>query len=252
MDQTTDWTGRASRTVPAHSDERGGRSAPTRLESLSPAVVHDIKNLLQVIRGAAELLRRKGITGGEGEIRAILDATARADDLVRGVLDLERTQAPPMARVDLVEVVRRYVPMLRRSAPPDIKIVYEAVCEPVQLDLDVAGIEQMLLNLVANACDAIEEKGGGGMVRIEVGAVREGSAPWAWLRVVDDGAGMDALQLDGYGRQHYSTKPRGRGFGLGTSAVRTVVDHHGGRLDIRSAPGAGTAVTVFFPIRSSP
>jgi signal transduction histidine kinase len=231
-----------------------------RLESigrLAGGIAHDFNNLLTVILSGAAALRGDFGAGGSasGEIvQEIEGAALRARDLTRQLLAFARRQVTAPVPVDLNALVLTAEKLLRRVLDENVEIatvlepaLWTARCDPGQL-------EQVLLNLGANARDAMPR---GGRLTIETANVlvdgdmvadrpfmRPG--PYARLTVRDTGGGMTPEVKEHAFEPFYTTKPFGQGTGLGLATVYGIVKQNGGYVFVDSEPGQGTKFDLFF------
>jgi two-component system, cell cycle sensor histidine kinase and response regulator CckA len=222
---------------------------------LAGGIAHDFNNLLTVINGYAEMALRLG--GGadlESMLTAIQRAGSRAAQLTQQLLAFSRRQVLQAHVFDLSETVRGMEPMLRRAVPENIELVFDSV--PAAVRADAAQIEQVLLNLVLNARDAME--GGAGRIGIQTRPVVLDSVyaatrndvtpgPYVLLSVTDSGHGMDAATVARVFEPFFTTKERGRGTGLGLPTAYGIVKQSGGHITVYSEPGVGSTFKVFLP-----
>jgi PAS domain S-box-containing protein len=225
-----------------------------RLEAMGQVagrIAHDFNNVLTLIVGYAELLRR-GIGDGEHQtlINNISDASRRAATLTKQMLGMTRKRVDGNTSVDVADAVRDLQDVLARIAGPAVELTVETPDEPVVVGLDPAELEQVLVNLTINACDAMDRSGS---ISVGVELARSSAAgdtesgPFALLSVVDTGPGMTSEVLARCLEPFFTTKQRGEGTGLGLPTVYGLVTDIGGRLDIESGPGRGTAIRVWMP-----
>ena len=224
---------------------------------LTGGVAHDFNNLLTAILGYSELVLEQvrdnpGLLADIGEIRT---ACERAGRLTRQLLGFSRKQVLAPRVLDLNEIVRDTCPMAGRVIGDDIRIDLVAGTPLYQVKLDPGQVEQVLMNLLVNARDAMP-KGGrvtittanveldAGFARTHRGAT---PGPHVALSVSDEGSGMPPDVLARAIEPFFTTKPEGKGTGLGLSTVFDIVRESGGCLVIESALGAGTTVTSYFP-----
>ncbi len=230
-----------------------------RVESvgrLAAGVAHDFNNLLSPILGYAELLLGELHPSDEryGQIHEIEEAAKRARDLTRQLLAFGRKQTLQIRPVDLNSIVGGMERLMRRTLREDVDLKIVPAAEPCVVKADTGQAEQVLMNLVVNAQDAMP---GGGRLVVRVGraalrpedcADRPGSAPGEYgvLMVADTGTGMDAAVRERIFEPFFSTKGE-RGTGLGLSTVYGIVTQHGGHVWVDSEPGRGSLFQVFLP-----
>ncbi len=221
---------------------------------LAGGIAHDFNNLLTVITGRSQLLLRR--VGADDRARRdaqlILLTAERAAALTKRLLAFSRKQAFHPSIVDLSQLVEQLGPMLQRLLPEDIEFALRGDPELWMVRADPTQIEQVLLNLVVNAADAMPC---GGRLSIETSnverAVRrrqsDGSAPSGprvRLSVTDTGAGMSEEVRTHLFEPFFTTKPPGKGTGLGLSTVYGIVQQHGGSISVASVLGRGTTFTI--------
>ncbi len=224
---------------------------------LAGGVAHDFNNLLSVIMGYSSMAI-DGIHEGDplrAQLDEILGASARARDLTRQLLAFSRQQVLEPRVVDLNRIVGQLERMLERLIGEDVELVALKAPDLGQVLVDPSQIEQVVMNLVVNARDAMPK---GGKLTIETGNVYldEGYAsehenvvagPHVMLAVVDTGHGMDRATQARIFEPFFTTKEVGRGTGLGLSTVFGVVRQSGGHVYVYSEPGKGAAFKVYFP-----
>lgn len=231
-----------------------------RLESLgvlAGGIAHDINNILGLISGHAEVaLRGDALPETAAEhVRQVLSATARASDLVAGVLTFTRQLPPHMEPVRCQDVVTEVLRFLRPSLPANVVLreALEAECPPVLAD--PSQVHQVIVNLCTNAIYAMREAGGSLEAEVAPSALgREparalGLEPGDYVRISvrDTGCGMEeATRLRAF-EPFYTTKPTGEGTGLGLSVSHGVIANHGGAIELESQPGQGTSVRIWLP-----
>jgi len=225
---------------------------------LSGGVAHDFNNLLGVIIGYAEYLQEH--LDLENALRSsvdeILKAGKRAASLTRQLLAFSRQQVLDPKVLDLNAVVSDMDKMLRRLIGEDIELSTVLGADLGRLKADQGQLEQVLLNLVVNARDAMPQ---GGKLRIDAQNMLMDDAfvrrypypvqpgPYVCLTVTDSGIGMDAETKARAFEPFFTTKEKGKGTGLGLSTVYGVVKQSGGYIDIYSSPGAGTSFKIYLP-----
>ena len=223
---------------------------------LAGGIAHDFNNLLTVIMGYADLQIRQMRQNKETTIKnltSIVKAGERATWLTRQLLAFSRQQVMEPKVLDLNQVVSNFEKMLRRLIQENIILItrFEAVAPPVKVD--PGQLEQVIMNLVINARDAMPN---GGQLTIATRAVsvnntRADCVPlghYMCLSVCDNGHGMDAKTKERVFEPFFTTKEVGKGTGLGLSTVYGIVKQSHGFIEITSAPGQGTAIDVYFPV----
>ena len=216
------------------------------LGHLAGGIAHDFNNLLSAIGGSVELALADvpPTSGAATELRLALDTTARAAALVRQLLAFGRQREARHTTLDLGELVRASEPLWRRVLPASVALIVEVPAVPAPLLGDASQLEQVCMNLLVNARDAMPE---GGELRVRVSVAGPPAASRVCLEVCDTGMGMPPSVLDRVFDPFFTTKPLGSGTGLGLAVVYGVVSAHDGTVSIDSRVGEGTAVRVEFP-----
>jgi CheY-like chemotaxis protein/two-component sensor histidine kinase len=221
---------------------------------LAGGVAHDFNNLLTVIGGYAEILLAQ--EGEREELREITRAARQASALTRQLLAFSRRQVLHPRVLDLNQVIAGMEGMLRRIIGDDVAVAVRLADDLAPVEADQAQIERVILNLAANARDAMP---GGGALTVEsanvdldetqVAAHGEGApGSHVMLAVSDTGCGMDEETLQRAQEPFFTTKGVGKGTGLGLSMVHGLAEQSGGRLVLKSRPGGGTTADIWLPI----
>jgi two-component system NtrC family sensor kinase len=236
---------------------RAGRAASLGL--LAAGLAHDVKNLVQAVRSGARLMERSANDAAEVRhcSRLLADAAERGGRLVDGMLAFARGGAAEDAsdhRLDVATTLRGLSELLGRTLGSAWQV---RTTLPEGLPVvrgDQAGFEAAVVNLAANARDAMPA---GGVVRIAArkAVVAEGGPPgglkpgeYVVTTVRDTGLGMDAATLARLGEPFFTTKPPGIGTGLGLATVRGFCARAGGALRVESTPGRGTTAAIWLPV----
>lgn len=222
--------------------------------NLTGGVAHDFNNLLTPIIGSLDMLQRKGI-GSERDKRLVdgaLQSAERAKTLVQRLLAFARRQPLQPIAVDIPQLVRNMLELLRSTLGPTINLSCDLASDLPAARADPNQLEMALLNLAVNARDAMMDGGEltiaatRSSVREQQGALQRGH--YVCLSVIDTGAGMDEQTLQRAIEPFFSTKGIGKGTGLGLSMVHGLAAQLGGALTIDSAPGQGTTIELWLPI----
>lgn len=221
---------------------------------LAGGIAHDFNNLLTVIGASSDFLLhdlRDQSTSLSADVREIKAATNRAATLTRQLLAFSRRQLVQPQMLDLNAVVREMETMLRRLIGEDTLLTTEFTDNIGMVKLDRGQLEQIVVNLVVNARDAMP---GGGTVRLCTGietipSDEQGSSvvECVTLAVADSGIGMDEPTRTRIFEPFFTTKEQGKGTGLGLSTVYGIVKASGGDIVVESAVGAGTEFRLRFP-----
>lgn len=209
---------------------------------------------MTTIRGHAELLRGDApeASVAAADLKGIEDAVDRAAAVTRKLLAFSRRQAVQYTVLDINRVLMELEPLLRQLATP--RVVVRTRCDPQlwPIRADQGQIEQLIINLVTNARDAMPR---GGALRIATGnstipAARRGGLPagdYVGLIVEDHGAGMSEDVRRRIFEPFFSTKPRERGMGLGLAMVHGIVTQCRGSITVESIEGRGSTFTILLP-----
>lgn len=211
------------------------------LGRLASSIAHGFNNALVGVLGYASLIQSRLPPGDELHrlVEKIEHAAERAARLTHQLLAYSKSGPTVRRPLDLNTLVREALVVLQASVPGSTRIVTELAPGPAVVMADPVQLQQALLNLTANASEAMSP---GGTMTIST----RRAAGHAILEVRDTGAGMDQETLARAAEPFFTTKELGRGLGL--AAATGIAAQHGGQLEIRSAPGAGTAVTLSLPL----
>jgi len=223
-----------------------------RLETvgrLSGGVAHDFNNLLTAIIGAISLAKSQSSPAAQADLQTALDAAERATGLTQRLLAFSRQRASDVRLLELNEVVENSYKMLVRVLREDIRLRVTLTPQKLAVRADLAQLEQVLVNLVINAAEAMP---GGGVVEVQTrsenvlpGHPKLGPGRYFVLSVKDSGTGMSLDQRQRAFEPFFTTKPHGVGLGLATSLG--IVERVAGTLSIESELGTGTTVSILLP-----
>lgn len=230
-----------------------------RLEALgqfAAGIAHDFNNVLTVIGLHATLLSERAETSAAGELGAIDAAVQRAQALTRKLLAFGKAHPPSLITTPLPDAIAGTIAMVRSVLPAPIRLtVAHTASSPLLVEVDPIRLEQVLMNLVINARDAVGSRGSilvqTGRVNVDEATARAHSlpaGPYAFLDVLDDGAGIPAEHLDRVFEAFFTTKEAGKGTGLGLSTVERAVRESHGFVTVESVFGRGTRFRVHLPL----
>jgi signal transduction histidine kinase len=225
---------------------------------LAGGVAHDFNNLITVIMNYSDVLARK--LGGDHEARPYLktisDTVEKAGNLTQQLLAFSRRQVLKIKALDLNGTVEEMLHLVRRTIGENVNLVLNAPEKEVRVMADKGQLEQILLNLVVNARDAMPL---GGRLTVETGALtpdgdflaaHAGMTPgdYGFLRVSDSGEGMTPEVQDKIFEPFFTTKTLGKGTGLGLATVYGIIKQHKGFIFAESSLGKGSVFTIFLPL----
>ena len=226
--------------------------------TLAGGIAHDFNNILTAIIGYANLVKL-GIASGKplGEyVDRILASSERAAGLTQSLLAFSRKQAVNLRPLELNGILRRVEKLLLRLIGEDLELTTIVPAGNTMVLGDSGQIEQVLMNLAANARDAMQD---GGRLSLELSRVTLDDAfsrvhgygkpgPYALLAASDTGAGMDEKTRERIFEPFFTTKEVGKGTGLGLAIVYSIVKQHNGYINCYSEPGMGTAFKIYLPL----
>ncbi|MEX2625548.1 MAG: ATP-binding protein [Ilumatobacteraceae bacterium] len=219
---------------------------------LAGGLAHDFNNLLTVLTGHAELLGATADDRQRESVTAIAAATERAGTLTRQLLEFGRREVLQPRPLDLDDLVAHIEAMARGIVPSSIALAIERSPQRHVVAADPLKIEQVLLNLILNARDALVDRG-----RITIrtdlhdltadDAISVAPGRYVRVDVMDDGPGMPPDVLTHAFDPFFTTKPLGTGTGLGLATAQGIIAQSGGELRLSSEPGGGTVASVLLP-----
>jgi PAS domain S-box-containing protein len=227
--------------------------------TLAGGIAHELNNVLAMIMGNVALARQDAPRAPDAlaSLGEIDRAAVRARDLVQQILTFSRRQPRATTAQPLRPTVEETIRLLRATLPTGVTLAQRISSEPIVAKVNANQIEQVIMNLCTNAWHAL----GGRAGRIEIGlervdvpvgrALRAGrlrAGPYARLWVSDSGDGMDDAVQARMFEPFFTTKPAGEGTGLGLAVVHGIVAGHEGAIDVESARGEGTTVSVYLAL----
>jgi two-component system CheB/CheR fusion protein len=260
------WAGRLLLTledITTRKQNEASAMEASRLQAvgeLAGGVAHEINNQMTVVLGFADALLARSRQEGHpsDDLVRIARAARRSADVTRQLLAFGRRQLLDPVVLDLNTVINGSEPLLRRALGPNIRLELSLGTGIGRVKVDQAQLEQVLVNLILNARDAMPE---GGVLRIETSSVLIGLPastsvgqppavePGSFVRLVvgDTGVGMDRSTRSRIFEPFFTTKPRWQGTGLGLASVYGTVKQSGGSIWVESEPGNGTTFVIDLP-----
>jgi len=218
---------------------------------LAGGIAHDFNNILTAVQGNAELLKMDGFAQDDRDdmLEQILQASKRASGLTRQLLDFARKGTFQIIPVDTNKVIDRTVTLLSHTVDKRIEIKLDTQADPPAVLADPSQIENAIVNLGMNACDAMPH--GGELTFATKNVVLDAEAcealrgqltpgPYVEICVCDTGSGMDVETQSRIFEPFFTTKEVGEGTGLGLASVYGCIESHYGSIQVDSEPGRGT------------
>ncbi len=220
------------------------------LGEMAAGIGHELNNPLNNILSYAKLLQREIAAENAaalGDLKALREETLRASEIVKGVLNFARQMSPQFGELDIADWLQATVALVSQAAKnKDVSVrILNKCTEGQTLEGDRGQLQQALINLLINAIHA-SDKGG----QLVVSARMENE--WCHIAVRDEGPGIDNDAIDRIFDPFFSTRSEGNGTGLGLSISLGIVEHHGGRLEIRNNPDQGVTATMILPLQQPP
>jgi two-component system cell cycle sensor histidine kinase/response regulator CckA len=226
---------------------------------LAGGIAHDFNNLLMVIlTQVAKVRSLPGRVQLLEHAERIRTAAEKAALLTKQLLAFGRKQVLVLQVLDLNGPLGEVKEMLSTLLAQQVQLMVMPGPQPLPVEVDPGKIEQLIMNLAVNACDAMPS---GGVLRIKTSRVltpdpetgaKDSSTAHALLEITDTGCGMDAETKAHLFEPFFTTKPTGKGTGLGLSTVYGIVKQSGGSIEVDSVPGEGTTFRVYLPIVEQP
>ncbi len=226
--------------------------------TLAGGIAHDFNNILAIILGNAELASddvpdSNPISDSLEEIRK---ASIRARDMIRQLLAFSRKTEEESSPIDMAPIIKESMKMLRCAIPASVEFTQHISDDVYDVLGDAAQINQIVMNLVTNAADAMSEEGG--ILEVTLGNIflqKEKTCldrvlspgPYVRLRMRDTGEGIEPEIMDRIFEPYFTTKEVGKGTGMGLSVIHGIVKRHGGGIRVESEPGKGTLFEIYFP-----
>jgi PAS domain S-box-containing protein len=226
--------------------------------NLAGGIAHDFNNMLQVILGFTDLaLSKLGASDPLiNDLTKIKKTAERASELVQKLLAFSRKQILEKKVVNMNDLINEHIQMVRRLIPENIELSVVTKAENPTVFVDPVGIEQVIMNIVLNARDAMPD---GGKIYIEtkneilesplnIGEESLKPGEYFTVSIKDTGIGMDEATLSRIFEPFFSTKGRSKGVGLGLSVAWGIIKQHNGNIEVYSSPGKGSTFKIYLPV----
>lgn len=254
-----DALGRAIGWLELYTDVTGERQTKSNLLQtekmaalgrLVSGIAHELNNPLTTIMGYAQLLLGHGLLPDQlAEARNVYQEAERARRIVKNLLYFARENQPERTRVELNEVVERALALRSYELRlENIAVICELAADLPATMADPFQLQQVILNLLVNAEQALIEARGKGQVQIRTSLVERVGGKWLRLEISDDGPGIPPDIASRIFDPFFTTKPAGVGTGLGLSIVYGIIHLHGGEVSVQSYPGEGASFTIDLPV----
>jgi len=215
------------------------------LGTLTAGVAHQLNNPLNNISTSCQIAIDEFDSGDTPFLKRMLhniyQETLRARDVVKNLLEFSRTQEFSLREIQLSEVAQKAVLLARSQVPPNIDISIN-IPNDLMLPLDVQRMQEVFINLIINAAQAIERQG-----QITLTAAKDSPAQEVVIEINDTGQGISEKNQAKIFDPFFTTKEEGQGTGLGLSVVYGIIQQHRGNITVQSTPGQGTSFFIRLP-----
>jgi len=226
--------------------------------TMAGGIAHDFNNILAIIIGYSELALNhiSSENPARQNIQKVLEASERATNLVGQILAFSRKEKAELIAVSPEVIIKETLKLLRSVTPTSVSIIQEISSNCGTIKADPTQFHQLLMNLFANAVQAMDEKGEMTVSLQEINLKAEAlthkpglsPGPYACLSISDNGIGMDKKVIERIFDPFYTTKEVGKGTGMGLSVVHSIIESHRGFIDVESELGQGSTFNVFLPV----
>ena len=226
--------------------------------TLAGGIAHDFNNILAIIMGNAELAFDDVPNGNpvKDYLNEIRLASVRAKDMVQQLLAFSRKSDEENTPLDMAPIIKESMKMLRSAIPTSVEFKQHISDDPCKVMGDATQINQIVMNLLTNAADAMSEEGGLLEVTLDNIILQKekpcfhwvlSPGPYVRLGIKDTGEGIEPENMDRIFDPYYTTKEVGKGTGMGLSIIHGIVKRHSGGIRVESALGKGTLFEIYFP-----
>lgn len=219
---------------------------------LAAGVAHELNSPLTAILGNAQLLLREFSPDDEHVVlmEDIRQCGVRCKNIIQNLLSFARQQQLEGESVSVNEVLNRAVRLVSNTIRQEqIELICRQDTELPEIMGSIQQLEQVVINLLINAKDALEKRDENKVISVTSGRWINNGEDYLFISVVDNGCGMEEEQLADVFTPFYTTKAVGKGTGLGLAVSMGIVQNHGGTIECESSPGVGSKFTVLLPVR---
>ena len=220
------------------------------LGTMAGGLAHELNNILAPVLSLAKVALEDfpADSATRQDLEMVVVASQRARDLVRQVLAFGRKQAMEKRLIDPATTIRQTLRMMRATVPASIELVEQLDQVPAIL-ADPDQLQQVIVNLVTNAQQAVGDRLGKITISLtQANDMADQGIRLVRLAVADDGCGMEEVVAQRIFEPFFTTREADRGSGLGLSVVHGIVTSHGGRIELRTAPGQGAEFAIVLPV----
>ena len=224
---------------------------------LASGIAHDFNNIMAVIILYTQIVQRTpALTEkAQSRLQTVVDQANRATDLIEQILDFSRSSVLERTNIELAPFLKEIIRFMNRTLPESIQISFTPPESPCIINADATRLQQMMMNLMFNARDAMPD-GGALNVQLQVQSIEENSSnlfgdmksgSWGYLSISDNGSGIPPELQSHIFEPFFTTKQPGQGTGLGLAQVYGIVKQHNGHIRVKSDVGQGTTFHIYFP-----
>jgi len=218
---------------------------------LTAGVAHELNNPLNNISTSIQILLEEleedNIKNKRNMLLEAEKQVERARDIVKALLEFSREKSLSFKQVQFRNLVEKTVNLLKRELPSEITVDMK-IPEDIEANLDPKRIQQVIINLILNSIQAMTEEG---VLTIKAWEGMENDAKMLYFQVQDTGHGISNQDINKIFDPFFTTRDVGKGSGLGLSISHSVIEQHGGRIDVESFPGEKTKITVILPLNKN-
>ena len=214
------------------------------LGELAGSIAHEIKNPLIAIQGFAKRIgKTKDPDKIENYAKLIDREAGRLTNVLTKLLDFSRMDGPKKERVEVGEIVDDTVLFMEHHLTrfKNVGVSVERAKKPAHVEIDKIHIQQVLVNLINNAAQAMPR---GGTIHMKSGAKKD----YGYITITDEGEGISADILDKLFEPFFTTKPKGEGTGLGLSLSKRLIEANNGKIEVTTQKGEGSTFTLLLPL----